>query len=389
MRGSIQKRGKGSWRLVFDLERDHAGTRKQKTVTFRGTKRDAEAELSRILAEIKNGGFIEPSTLKVSVYLDRWLEMVVQTTSTKTFERYSEICRNHLVPALGCINLQKLKPLHIQEAYTGFLKSGRRDGNGGLSPRTVLHHHRVFKRALKQAVRWQLINTNPADAVEPPRVSRKEVKFLDMAETATLLRATEGRTIYPIVLLAVTTGMRRGEVLGLRWKDLDLDKGFLQVSQTLEQTRMRGLRAKEPKSKASQRRISLPPMTVHALRRHMTERSEIFLRLGVGRRNDGLVFLTPEGKPRSPRALTKEFDRLVRRLDIPRITFHGLRHTHITHLLMDGEPIKVVSERAGHASVSITLDVYGHVLPDRQEALAANYGIGLLKALAEHGSNEG
>ncbi len=152
---------------------------------------------------------------------------------------------------------------------------------------------------------------------------------------------------------------------------------------------MRGLQAKEPKSRASQRRISLPPITVHALRRHLTERSEIFLRLGVGRRNDGLVFLTPEGKPRSPRALTKEFDRLVRRLDIPRITFHGLRHTHITHLLMDGEPIKVVSERAGHASVSITLDVYGHVLPDRQEALAANYGIGLLKALAEHGSNEG
>ena len=148
MRGSIQKRDKGTWRLVFDIERDHTGRRRQKVVTFKGSKRAAEAELSHSLAEIENGGFVEPSTLTVGAYLERWLESRVRgNTGAKTFERYAEICRNHLIPALGGLKLSKLQPIHVQAYYAAAQKDGRRDGKGGLSARTVLHFHRILRSA--------------------------------------------------------------------------------------------------------------------------------------------------------------------------------------------------------------------------------------------------
>ncbi len=225
MRGSIQRRGKGSWRLVFDLERDHRGKRRQRVVTFRGNKRDAERELSRLISAYENSGFVEPHRLTVAEYLDRWLEDSALRTSAKTHERYAEICRKHLFPALGGLTLTKLSPMHIQAYYAEALRDGRRDGKGGLSPRTVLHHHRILRQALQQAVRWRLLSVNPADAVTPPKAARREIPVLDENQIATLIEHVEGKPIHIAVMLALTTGMRRGEILGLRWSDIDLDHG--------------------------------------------------------------------------------------------------------------------------------------------------------------------
>ncbi len=383
MRGSIQKRGKRSWRLVFDLERGHTGKRKQKAVTFRGTKRDAETELSRILAEIKNGGFVDPGNITVNEYLDQWLEHVSTKTAAKTHERYEEIVRLGLAPHLGTIKLSKLRPIDIQGLYADALKSGRLHRTGGLSARSVLHYHRILSQALKQAVKWQLLPRNPADAVEPPRPEQKEMVALDENQTAILIEKVKGTALYIPVFLAVTTGMRRGEVLGLRWCDVDLDRGTLSVTQTLEKTREGGLHFKQPKTRKSRRTISLPSITVDALRKHRAEQMELYLSLGIGWDDGGLVCTKGPGEPVNPNTLTSGFASRVRDMDIPRVRFHDLRHTHATQLLKEGVHPKVAQERLGHATIAVTLDLYSHVMPGMQEDAAARVDRALKTALGK------
>ena len=185
MKGHIRRRGKSSWAIVLDLGRDGAGKRHQKWHTVRGTKKDAERELARLIPEINTGHYVEPSRMLVREYLDRWLrDYAEQSVSPKTYERYDEIIRGHIVPALGSYELSKLRPLHIQSFYTDAITSGRKNGNGGLSAQTVLHFHRLLHRALGQAVRWQLLARNPAEAVEPPRPQRTEMRALEDAQIA-------------------------------------------------------------------------------------------------------------------------------------------------------------------------------------------------------------
>lgn len=387
MRGSIQKRSKGSWRLVFDLERDRTGKRRQKVITYRGTKKDADAELSRLLADIENGGFVDPGNITVAEYLERWLGHVKIKTSAKTRERYGEIVRLALVPHLGTIKLAKLRPMDIQGFYAHALKFGHKQREGGLSARTVLHYHRILSQALKQAVKWQLLTRNPADAVEPPRPERKEMIVLDEDQTATLLEGAQDTTLYIPSLLAVTTGLRRGEILALRWRDVDFDRGTLAVTQSLEETKD-GLRFKQPKTKRSRRVVTLPSITIDALRRHRIEQAQLRLQLGLGRDDNGLVCSRYDGQPRSPRAFTKEFTRLVAKLDIPRTTFHGLRHSHATQLLRAGIHPKIAQERLGHSTIATTMDLYSHVTDTMQEDAAAQIHAGLQAAIGKRKRNK-
>ncbi|HCO02964.1 MAG TPA: hypothetical protein DIT48_06310, partial [Actinobacteria bacterium] len=219
MKGHIFRRGK-NWTIVYDGERHENGDRNQIWVTVHGTKKDAERELVRILHEQQSGTDLEPSTVTVAKYLERWLaDGAAASVAPKTFERYSEIVRLHLIPALGHHRLARLKPLHIQGYYGEALKNGRRDGKGGLAPRTVLHHHRVLHRALSRAVKWRLLAVNPADAVEPPRATSPEMQTLTEEEIGLLLATAVATPSYTAILLAVTTGVRRGELLALRWAD--------------------------------------------------------------------------------------------------------------------------------------------------------------------------
>jgi integrase len=369
--GNIRRQSKGSWQLKFDISKDPVtGERRTRYATFKGSKKDAQAELTFLINESNRGTYIDPTKMTTAGYLNYWLENYARAgASASALERWTEIIEKHLIPALGSIFLKNLSPVHIQQCYTDALREGRRDGNGGLAALTVKHHHAVLFQALKQAVGWQILIRNPADAVKPPKVEHKEIEFLTKLELADLLKSTMGTPLYTPLLLKATTGMRRGEVLALRASDLDFDRGTLTVNQALVQTE-KGLHFKPPKTKKGRRLITLPALTISALKKHMVHRQENQLSMGLGRDTSMLVFARPDGEPWSPRVFSQRFKRHVTRHGFKPVTLHGLRHTHVSHLLMDGVHVKVVSERVGHSSVSMTLDKYSHVIPNLQEDAA-------------------
>ena len=370
MKGSIRSQGKGSWEVRLYLGRGPDGRKLYKSHTVEGTKRQAQNELNVLLSKLQKGEYVAPSKMTVAEYLKRWIEDYARVkVGAKTLERYAEIVDAHLAPALGQHSLAKLQPLHIQAYYSHALQRGRRDGRGGLSAQTVLHHHRVLREALHQALRWQLLARNPADAVEPPHPQRREMHAFDQAEVAGLLEAARGTRLGLPVLLAVTTGLRRGELLGLRWQDVDLDASKLAVRQSLEQTKA-GLGFKQPKTQKGRRVVTLPPIAVEALRRHKAEQAKERLLLGPGYQDHGLVLARADGRPLDPAETTRAFARLVRQAGVRAFSLHALRHTHATLLLQENVHPKVVSERLGHATVGITLDTYSHVLPNLQEEAA-------------------
>ncbi len=376
MKGSITKTGENKWRLVFDMERGIDGKRRQKVIRFNGSKKDAEKKLRDTIGEYEQGKFVDPSNQRLADYLDYWLTMIKNSVQPKTFERYAQMVRVNINPALGQIKLQELKTRHLDEAYMEMLSNGRLDGEGGLAPKTIRNIHGVLSLALKKAMTWQLNWSNPAIDVTLPKVEHQEIMVLTKSQTGSLIQSLEGHWIYPIVLLALTSGMRRGEILALKWSNISLEGGWLRVIQSVEQTKA-GKRLKDVKTKHGRRKISLPLMTVNMLRQHKARQAEELLRLGVRQSDDTLAFTSRDGQLRDPLYVSTSFREFMAQLDLPKVTFHGLRHTHISHLLEDGHPIKTVSSRAGHATVSITLDIYAHVLPDSQEKLAAAYGLDL------------
>ena len=383
MKGHIRQRSNRSWAVVIDLGRDASGKRHQKWHTIHGTKKDAQRELTRLLHQLDTGTYVHPSKMTVAEYLERWLKDYAQpNVAAKTFERYAEIARKHLIPHLGHFSLAKLHPLHIQEYYSYALEQGRRDNKGGLSPQTVLHHHRLLRGALHQAVRWQLVVRNAADAVQPPRPRHKEVRALDDGETAKLLETAKSTRLHMPVLLALTTGLRRGEILALRWADLDLDAGSLAVRRSLQQT-AGGLSFKEPKSAHSRRVVALPAITIDALKRHRSAQAQEKLRAGASYTDGDLVYPMEDGRPWQPSSLTHSFVALVRKVGISGFRFHDLRHSHATQLLRQGVHPKIVSERLGHSTVGLTLDVYSHVLPSMQAEAAALMDRALRSAISK------
>ncbi|MCE5311457.1 MAG: site-specific integrase [Acidobacteriales bacterium] len=385
VKGHIRKRGKSSWSIVVELEPRPDGKRRQKWETVHGLKKKAEERLAEILHSMNIGTYVEPAKLTVEEYLAKWLETVKVNLSGKTFERYREIATRHLVPALGPILLAKLTPLHIQAYYSKALQSGRLDKRqGGLSTQTVLHHHRVLRESLRQAVKWQMLVRNPADAVEPPVVQRKEMKALSESETAWLLKAAMGTKLYLPILLTVTTGLRRGELLALRWRDLDLEKGTLAVVRSVEETR-EGIRFKEPKTAKGRRLISLPLLSLEELRRHLSVQSSERRTLDSVYQDSDLVLSASDGQIWKPESFTALYFRFTKRIGVS-LRFHDLRHTHATQLLKAGISAKVVSERLGHSSVGITLDVYSHVLPGMQEEAAARIDAALRKEMEKQRS---
>ncbi len=376
--GSIRQRGKQSWGLKFDLGRDPAtGKRITRHVTFQGTKREAQAELNRLLNRKNEGTYIDPTKMSVAEYLEHWLTVDIERrVARKTAVRHRQLVQRQIAPRIGNVPVRKLTPTHI-EAFeaelqrSGYVK-GRKAGQG-LTAQTVLHVHRTLSQALAHAVKARVLFKNPAEQVKPPRPPRREIAILSKPEIAMLLRSAEATSLYLPVLVGVTTGARRGEILGLRWSDIDLKAGRLTVNQSLE--RLRGKTTlKPPKTAGSRRTITLPALTVEALSAHRAAQA----RIGT----DELVF-SHSGIPWDPDSLTKAFDRLVQATGVRRITFHGLRHTHISHQLMDGVHVKVVSEQAGHANVSITLSVYAAFVPTLQDDAAVGVDRWLRAELAE------
>ena len=367
--GHIRQRSHGSFEVRYTLGTDPAtGKRRTATVTIQGTRRDAEKELRRLLRSLDTGEHVNPTRMTLAEWLKFWLSAVHDEVSPKSYERYSEIVTHFLIPKLGAMPIAKLAPTDIQIAYSKWATGGRRDGkSGGLSPRTRRHIHRIIKSALGRAVEQQVIARNPADAFKKrlPKVPRQEMKTLTVEESARLLQSVAHSRVYWPVLLALATGMRRGEILALRWKNIDLDRGVVRVVESLEQTKA-GLRFKAPKTEGG-RAVTLPGYAAEELRRLKHEQAQTLLSLSIRQSGTTLVCARYNGEPMPPRSLTHEFIKFARRAKgVPRVRFHDLRHSHATQLLSAGVHPKVAQERLGHATISTTLDLYSHVTETMQ-----------------------
>jgi integrase len=370
MTGHIRRRGERSWELKFDLGTDPGtGKRKTRYASFKGTKADAQKELVRLMAAAGAGQDVDPSRMTVDAFLDRWeRDWATANVSPKTLERYLELLRLHVRPRIGKMMLQKLRPVTLSELYAALLIDGR-GAAGGLAPRTVGHVHRVLHRALGHAVQWSLIGASPATNVSPPRVTDTEIEILRPAQIAAARRALAGKSIYPLFMVALGTGMRRGEMLALRWQDVDLDAGLARIERSLEQTKA-GLRFKAPKTRHGRRSVTLPAAVISELRAHRAAQAALRLRLGQGKApDDSLVFCHHDGTPKTPDGLTKEWTRAAAKAGLA-VTLHALRHTHASQLIASGMDVLTVSRRLGHGSAAITLRVYGHLFANTDDQAA-------------------
>ncbi|WP_245446662.1 site-specific integrase [Bradyrhizobium sp. MOS002] len=349
--------------MKYDVGTDAAGKRKTRYASFKGSKREAAIELAKLIAAAAAGEQVDPTRMTVSEFLDRWLrDWVPGNVSPKTAERYGELLRLHVRPHLGVGRVQKLRAVHLTQLYG---KLG-----ASLAPRTVGHVHRVLRQSLGHAMDWDILATNPAARVKAPHVDQEEVETLTAAEIRAVLEKARGRPIYQIAALALATGMRRGELLALRWQDISLDRSQITVARSLEQT-AQGLRFKPPKTRHGRRTITLPASAVADLRSHWKAQQELRLALGAGKSPpSSLVFADSNGEPRKPNAVTKEWQRTAGMAKVT-ATFHSLRHTHASQLIAGGIDILTVSRRLGHASAAITMNVYAHLIPQTDERAAA------------------
>lgn len=372
MRGHIRKRSKNSYTIVLSLGFDPlTGKRKQQWISIKGTKKDAEKRLNELLHNLDNGTFMKPGKTTLGEFLERWLkDYAWPNLAPRTVEGYEHIIRRHIIPGLGNMVLAQLRPEHLQRYYSEKLSGGRCDGKGGLSPRTVRHHHATLHGALESAVEWRLLPRNPADAVNPPRYQRAQWNTLNEDNIHTLLEAAKKMPYYALFYLALFTGMRRSELLALRWCDVDLLLCQIYVTRTLHHLRDGEIVFRAPKTAKGRRMIALSPSTALVLHEHREKQEANRTILGMPLNDDDLVFSQPDGKSLLPDTVTHAWIKLIRHIGLNGIRLHDARHSHASLMLKQGTHPKIVQERLGHASIQITLDTYSHVAPGLQEAAA-------------------
>jgi len=351
--GTIYRRRDGRWEAAVRLD-----GRRWRTCA------QARPEVARRLAaavQTHHAGLpvpVRPPT--VSRFLTSWLAGVEPQIRHRTWRRYAQLLRTHAVPAIGALTLPKLMPQHLQALYADRLRSG-------LSHATVVHLHAVLHHALADATRWGLVGRNVADLVRPPRRVRKEMTTLSPEQAQRLMEAAGEDRWQPLYVLAITTGMRQGELLALRWRHVDLPAGRLQVCGSLQRT-PQGLVITEPKTASSRRPVALTQLALAALWRHREAQAGERLRLGPAWHDGDLVFSNELGKPlEAGNLLRRSFWPLLQRAGLPHLRFHDLRHTAATLLLGQGVHPKVVAEMLGHSRIAVTLDLYSHVTPPMQQ----------------------
>jgi integrase len=364
MAGHIRKRGRSSWTVIVDLGNDPTtGKRRQLWRSVKGPKREAEALLVQLLHERDTGVERPIGKLTVAEYLERWMRDYVEPSlAPKTVATYRDVIRVHLAPALGSLDLVGLRPAHIQALYTAMRER--------LSARSVLRYHQVLHAALRQAVRWQLLIRNPADAVEPPRPPRRELRATTADQARAVMAAADATPYGSFVRLAFVTGARRGELLGLRWQDVDLEGAALHIQQTAQRIAGQGIVFRQPKTRLSRRSIALSVDAVALLRSHRAKQAAAKLLAGSAYQDYGLVFATGLGTPIEPGNLRRSWLGIIKAAGVSGLRIHDMRHASASFMLRAGVHPKVVSERLGHASVNITLDTYSHILPGLQAAAA-------------------
>lgn len=368
MRGSIEKRS-GSWTIKYYLPPDIHGRRKQKRETLPGvTKKEAERILAERIAQIERGQYFEPENITLREFFGLWLEHVKQRVRPTTYVSYRTMVGNHIVPDLGHINITQLRPAHIQDLYTLKLFDGRVDGKGSLSGRSIQYIHHILKAALNQAAKWEMIHSNPAIAVDPPRVSKPPIQYWTPEQSKAFLAHVRDHRNYALYRLAITCGLRQGELLGLMWEDIQED--YLSVRRSLVRGEGGSVHLSETKTSSGVRTVALGPEDQQALRAHRVKQAEERLQAGSFWDDYGLVFPSNVGTPMSHRNVLRQFKKLAKEAELPPIRFHDLRHTCATLLLSAGVNPKVVQERLGHSRITTTIDTYSHLLPNMQKEAA-------------------
>jgi integrase len=372
MRGSIRQRGPRNFQLKLDIGRDAAGKRQIAYHAFIGSRREAERKLAELVSAVGQRAYVQRSTLTVSEHvaarIEQWAKL--GRVGQKATERYRELLRNQVDPFIGSIVLQDLKASDIEKWHGALLTSGRKDGAGGLSTHTVHHVHQLLGKALIEAQRFDLIVRNPAVGERPPKMVREEAVILSGDEVRAVVDKLSDHPLYPKAILALFAGLRRSEILALRWAYVDFDRKVLRVAEALEETVAGGIRVKAPKSRAGKREVTLPDIAVAALRDQQRRQLEQRLALGIGRpAPDGLVFTRIDGGPESPNALSKEWIKAAASISV-KSTFHALRHTHVSYLIEAGVNVVQVSKRVGHSNVSTTLNIYAHLFDAREDRSA-------------------
>lgn len=308
----------------------------------------------------------DPTRMKLEEYLRHWLAGATHL-APKTHERYAELCGRQIYPHLGDTKLTALRAEHIVSWHRALLSAG-------LSAQTIVHAHRVLSLALSRAVKLNTLARNYASLVKPPRIEERELEILTPEEAAALVRGLEGHWLHPIAVVALATGLRRGELCGLKWQDINFNGGFLRVERSVEETRQ-GLRLKPPKTKRGRRNITLTADAVKVLRAHLTWQKTTRLKIGAGGQ-PVFVFSTLEGEMLSPDNLSRDWRRICRAKKLPLISLHGLRHCHASFALKARVDILTLSRRLGHYKASVTLDRYGHLVEGSDaEAAAAIEGV--------------
>ena len=370
MRGNIRQRAKNSWTITIELPRDEVSNkRRQKFFTVRGSKKDAEKFLTEKLRELDTGILIDTTKIKFGEYLDFWKEKTFNNLEVTTEEGYIQKIDKHIKPYLGNIVLENLKPLHLQNFYSEKLKNGRLDGKGGLSERTVLALHRIIHSTLEQAVKWQFIARNVADAVEPPKAKKYKANFLDDKQTEELIRKAQNTDIYIPIMLAIYTGARRGEVLGLNWNNVDLEKGTIKIVDNLCTTQ-NGLIIKQPKTNSGIRTIAISASLVKILKKHKLDQMKNKIRLGASYCDNNMVCCYEDGHLFNPKRFSAKFNEFLEKNDLPIVRFHDLRHSHASLLVKMGVQPKEISARLGHSNIGITMDLYSHIYEETDREVA-------------------
>jgi integrase len=375
VRGSIIKRGQ-RYSVVLDLGRDPVtGERIRKWHSGYLTKKDAERAQIELVHGLEHGTYVEPTKETLGSFLERWLRDYVATNvAPSAYKRYAGIVRTQIGPQLGQIPLAQLRPSHLVAAQRHWLQAGRlwpaAVRGTPLSARTVLHHHRVLHEALAQAVKWGDLGRNPMDAVDPPRVDRHEARTLDEAQARRWLEYVEGREYGLLLHTAFYTGMRLGELLGLRWQDIDLERGLLFVRQQYDRV---AHSFRDTKSYRGRRGIALPSVLVARLRLARKGRLSALGAMPTLWQATDLVFSDATGSVLGDDRVRRLHYRYLAELGLPRVKPHELRHTHATHLLHQGADINLVASRLGHATPAFTLSVYGHLLPGADSAAVERF----------------
>jgi len=353
MKGHIRERSPGHWAIVIDGRDPATGRRKRRWHSFAGTKRQAQVKCAELVAVASKGDYIEKSKATVADFVRARISQweAAGDISARTAERQRQLLAHQIAPNLGAKVLRKLRPLDIEAWHTALRDS--------VSARTIGHAHRVLSKALRDAAKNDLVSRNVCKEQAAPKI--EGVEQVIVRDIPALVTALQGWRYGTVAMIALFAGLRLGEVLALRWNNVDLDRKIIRVHEALEQTKAFGIRFKPPKSKAGKRDVTMPDILVEALREYRKAQLELRMQLGVGKLpDDALLFASIEGRPLSTIDVSCAWGRFAASIGMPEITFHALRHTHASQLIDAGVDIATISKRLGHATPGITLNVYAH-----------------------------